>query len=259
MALSFLKKIFSDRLSQDSKKNKFAFVSFDEDDIFFVKELSHYLETQELPRLDNRYGIGTSKIENVEQKIKESEVFLLIMSKNSRTSADVTKEFKMAIRESKLVIPISLENEIFIEFENVQSGDAAEIYSLLIELAERLREILTPFQIPSKHMQKKRIEYVLVLLFESLGISEQPILYDGKKLVVESDKILNEKIEGLDELDWLEVFLSVENIFISEKHCRANYNSEKFPTLNCLVDYLCNKLNWEEIKDIQLTGIRYHK
>lgn len=253
MAFNLFKKVFDKKIASNTLAGKFAFVSYDEADAAFVQELSGYLISQELPALIDKYVENSYKIVDYERKIERCNVFLLIMSGYSRRSEQVTKEFEIAIKHKKLIIPLSLNAELFVEFENVQCGDANKLYGLSIELAERLRALLTPDQIPSKLMQKRRIEYVVILLFEKL-FSSKPI-YDGKKLLVDHSKILNDNIDA-DELDWMDFFVTLEGVLPSENYCQANYNSNNFPTLNHLVDYFFDKLNWDDIKNIELTGLQ---
>lgn len=254
MTFDLLKKIFVSKDILGFTENKFAFISYDKADAAFVHELSAYLVSQELPLLIDRYAKDSRTIDNYEIKIENCDVFLLIMSTYSRKSVQVINEIEIAIKHHKLIIPLSFNSAFFIEFESVQVGNADKLYELSIELAERLRELLTPAQIPGKLMQKQRIEYVVVLLFEKLFMSA-PVLYNGKKLLVDHSKILNDKIDAND-LDWLDFFVALEQVFPSEKYCQANYNSAKFPTLNHLVDYFFSKLNWDDIKNIQLIGLQ---
>ncbi|RYE54612.1 MAG: TIR domain-containing protein [Sphingobacteriales bacterium] len=233
----------------------YTYISFVKMDEELATEIIKFLTLQELPTIVSYQNLSPANAHNITAAIIGCDIFVFFMSAAYQQSEQYNSELQLAKQHKKYIIPISIQSLLYPEFQHVQIGNGNEPYILAVELAERIRELLSPDKVPSATLQSHRIAFLLVLLHERSAFRTNPTVYDGKKITADHSKVLLERLDDLDELDWMEYFGLIEAIFPSERHAMSKYNGINFPTLNDIADHLVQTLSWEEIKNIELIGL----
>ena len=232
----------------------YAFISYAHKDAGVVTQLAAFLEREEIPPWkDNRLEYGESWEDDILSRLHGCEVFLIVMSSSSLNSAYVNKELDLAIKEKKKILPILIGGEPFERLKHLQHLQLLHTDDPKTRFTERLRDLLTPQIIPSIAVQQRRVEYFLLKIFEvvcdkSLGV--RATLGIGFEQVFGVD--LEEPLDGLDELDWAEVFITLHNALPSHNFghdLKKNY-SLLFPTIRDFSNHLLNTLTWNEIRQL---------
>jgi hypothetical protein len=220
-----------------------------------IGQLGAYLAQEEIPAwIDNQLAFGDRWEDVIQQRIREARVFLIVMSDQSRASAFVAREIRLALDERKLIMPILLRGEPFDELAGYQYISLLDIPKTP-RFVERLRDLLTPSRTPSVNVLRRRVSQLALATFEELlkpgEKTSVPVLLGfglGQFFAVQ----LTDSLRDLDELDWVEAFMILherlphrEFPFISGEDYGARY-----PTIQAFADFLATELTWEEIRSL---------
>ena len=234
----------------------YAFLSYSRKDATLVGQLASYLRQEEIPPWrDNQLDFGNRWEDVIAQRIRDCKVFMVAMSEESRESQFVQQEIQLAMDERKPIIPILLGGEPFEELTVYQYVPLREIERT--QFVESLRNFLTPSQVPSVHVQHRRIRHLVLSVFEEVFPKKSttggvPIL-----LGFGFDRYFsfkqNDSLEGLDDLDWLEVFIVLRerlpgrDFGFTPDADEVNYSGRlftRFPTIQAFIDFMNETLTW---------------
>lgn len=102
----------------------FIFISYSRKDEVYVKKLIHAIEDQGLTVwLDDRIDYGTTWPRVIEEHLEKCQVFILVMTSNSRESHWVQCELQHALALKKPIFPILLEGKRWLDVESIQCVD----------------------------------------------------------------------------------------------------------------------------------------
>ncbi len=133
------------------------FISYSHQDEQYVSRLAQALEQEGfLPWVDNRIDYGTTWTGEVQRRLDECDVFLLVMTSHSFESRWVNNELSRAMRKNKPIFPLLLEgDEPWLAVESIQFLDVRgeklpdeRFYQQLVTVAERKKIASKP--IPEK-------------------------------------------------------------------------------------------------------------
>ena len=100
------------------------FISYSRQDQAYVNKLVQALKKQGLPVwLDDRIDYGDTWPRVIEENLKKSQVFLLVMSPRSRNSHWVNCELNLALELKKPIFPLLLEGSRWLEVGIIQTVD----------------------------------------------------------------------------------------------------------------------------------------
>ena len=100
------------------------FISYSREDQAYVNKLIKALEKHELPWwLDDKIDYGDQWPRVIEENLRKSQVFLLVMSPRSRNSHWVNCELAIALELKKPIFPILLEGSRWLEVGIIQTVD----------------------------------------------------------------------------------------------------------------------------------------
>lgn len=233
-------------------QSAYAFLSYSHQNEEIVRQFAAYLAQEEIPPwIDNRLEYGESWEDVILRRIAGCKVFLVVMSPESRDSAFVKREIETALDLCKLVIPVLLAGEPFpslLQYQYVNLLDTDHPHSRFIE---RLRDLLAPGQIPSRQLQRRRVEHFILPVFEeALEVPQLPRVSLGigfdKAFAVQPEQSLRK----LDEMNWMEIFMIIrERLPNRDLHCPLGTDFDaRFPTIQAFIDFLMNTLTWDEIR-----------
>lgn len=230
-----------------------AFLSYSHKDEGIVRQFAAYLAQEEIPPwIDNKLEYGESWENVIFRRIQECKVFLVLMSPEARESVFVNREIDAALAQHKLIIPILLGGETFPKLEEYQSVNLLDTDHPRSRLIERLRDLLTPGQVPSPQLQRRRVEHFILPVFEMILEVPQPVRVSlgvgfDKYFAVQPQQSLRAK---LDELDWMEIFIIIrERLPNRDLHCPLGTDFDaRFPTIQAFIDFLMDALTWNEIR-----------
>src|SRR5262249_6499340 len=120
------------------------------------------------PWVDNQLAFGERWEEAIIKRLQDCTVFLIPMSPNAKESAFVNRELRVALAQRKLIIPILISGEPFRELEGYQFVNLLDTDKPVVHFIERLRDLLTPDQVPSQQVQRRRVEHFLLGVFETI-------------------------------------------------------------------------------------------
>jgi len=231
----------------------YAFVSYSHKNEELVRQFAAYLAQEEIPPwVDNRLEYGESWENVISRRIEGCKVFLVVMSPEARESAFVNREIDAALTQQKLIIPILLDGEPFPRLQEYQSVKLLETDHPRSRFIERLRDLLTPGQVPSPQLQRRRVEHFILPVFEEALEIPQPVRVSlgigfDKYFAVQPQQSL---IGELDELNWMEIFMIIrERLPNRDLHCPLGTDFDaRFPTIQALIDFLMDTLTWDEIR-----------
>lgn len=241
--------------SQSESTSSYAFISYSSRDAGLIGQLGAYLAQEEIPAwVDNQLEFGDRWEDVIEQRIRGARVVLIAMSDQSRSSAFVSREIRLALDDQKLIVPILVRGEPFEELAGYQHISLLDIPKTP-RFVERLRDLLTPSRTPSANVLRRRVSQLALGTFEELlkpgGKTAVPVLLGfglGQFFAVEPTDSLRE----LDELDWVEAFMMLHERlphrdfpFIPGEDYGARY-----PTIQAFADFLAAELTWEEIRKL---------
>jgi hypothetical protein len=234
----------------------YAFLSYSRKDQAAIHSLAAYLAQEEIPQwVDNQLEYGESWEEVIIQRIQDSAVFLIAMSPSAMESAFVNREIDMALANRKLIIPILVSGEPFPKLQSYQFVRLLATDDPKTKFIERLRDILTPDQVPSEHVQRRRVEHFVLREFQTImGVGWQGVTVSlgigfDEAFSIEPEESLSE----LDELDWAEVFIDLRER-LPHRDFRSllgtdykNYKA-RFPTIRDFIEFIQQTLSWNEIR-----------
>jgi hypothetical protein len=103
------------------------FISYSRKDQDYVNKLVETLRKQELPWwLDNKIDYGDQWTKEIEENLKKCQVFLLVMSPNSKESDWVQRELIFAQQLQKPIFPLLLAGERWFQIINIQTTDVLD-------------------------------------------------------------------------------------------------------------------------------------
>ena len=231
----------------------YAFLSYSHQNEGLVRQFAAYLAQEEIPPwVDNRLEYGDTWESVIFDRIRGCQVFMVLMSSPSRESAFVKREISAALQLKKRIIPILIEGEAFTELAEYQFVNLLDTDRPRTRFVEQLRDLLTPGQIPSAQVQRRRVEHFVLPLFEEALDLAQPVRVS---LGIGFDKafaVLPETpLKGvLDELNWAEIVMNVrERLPARDLHLPLGTDFDaRFPTIKDFIDFLMNTLTWDEIR-----------
>ncbi len=148
-------------------ESPYAFLSYSHKNMQLVHQFAAYLSQEEIPPwVDNRLEYGESWEKMIFRRIESCKVFLVLTSSAARESDFVNREIDAALRLNKLIIPICLDDESFPELQTYQSVRLLDTDHPRSRFIERLRDLLTPGQVPSRQLQRRRVEHFVLPVFE---------------------------------------------------------------------------------------------
>lgn len=129
---------------------KSVFVSYSSKDIKLVKQIVEVLRQMGITywKAPEMIPAGSSYAREIPRAIRECEIFLLVLSKQSQASIWVEKEIDNAINHRKVIVPIQIDEEPLCEMfrfylNNIQTIFYKDDYQKDFEaLKTRLRELL---------------------------------------------------------------------------------------------------------------------
>jgi hypothetical protein len=235
-----------------SRATTYAFLSYSRKDQGIVHQFAAYLAQEEIPPwVDNQLEYGQSWEEVIMQRIQDCTVFLIAMSPSAKESAFVNREIDVALANGKLIIPILVGGEPFPELQAYQFVNLLATDDPKTRFIERLRDLLTPDQVPSQQVQRRRVEHFVLRVFEGImgvgqGVSVSLGIGFDEHFNVRPEQSLSE----LDELDWVEVFIDLrERLPHRDFHCPLGTDYKaRFPTIRDFIEFVQQTLPWNEIR-----------
>lgn len=240
----------------DNVKSDYAFFSYSRDDKMRILDLSTFLKREELqPWVDNQLKLGDLWRAELKNKITDCKLFVILMSQNSRNSRFVKWEIDQAIQLGKPVLAIRLnDDKTFEEFEKLENLKCVPFWDFAKpnwELAETIRNLLHPDQIPSQTLIRQRLQTICLCLFEELyNVIPDTRFFtgigSGMSFNVRIDKSLNE----LTNEKWLQFFTRLDKVFGWKVFVfPGEFEYLKFfPTIERLIDFMMKNLVWEDVK-----------
>ena len=230
-----------------------AFLSYSHKNEGVVRQFAAYLAQEEIPPwIDNRLEYGEAWENVIFRRIQECKVFLVLMSPEARESVFVNREIDAALAQHKLIIPILIDGEPFPKLQEYQSVNLLNTDHPQSRLIERLRDLLTPGQVPSPQLQRRRVEHFILPVFEEALEISQPVRVSlgvgfDKHFAVQPQQSLKGE---LDELNWMEIFMIIrERLPNRDLHCPLGTDFDaRFPTIQAFIDFLMDALTWDEIR-----------
>lgn len=251
-------------LSQEnlhSEKPGYAFFSYSREDRMAILNLSTFLKREELlPWADNQLKLGNLWQEELKTKIIDCRLFVILMSPNSRKSRFVKWEVDQAITLDKPILAIKLnDDELFEEFKGVKNLNCVRLWDFSKpnwKLAETIRKLIHPNQIPSRRLIRQRFEVICLYLFEELfNVTPQGRFFIGGGSGMRFNVSVDTSLINLTTDQWLQFFKNINNVFGWEFFLLpANFRfSQFYPTIGKLIDSLIDSLIWDDIKHISFT------
>jgi hypothetical protein len=232
----------------------YAFFSYSHKDSGTVVQFAKYLAYEEIPPfIDGELEYGDAWETVLVDRIKRSELLMVLMSGNSRNSEFVKREIQIALGERKRIVPILVDGEPFEQLKELQHIRLLDTVHPRTRFIEHLRKLLAPNQIPSAALQRRRLENFILDLFETtFGVDQGSRTYLGFGDDIAFNVSLDKPLSDIDELDWGEVFSSIrERIPDLKIDTRFGKNySERYPTIKALVDDLYGNLTWMDISKL---------
>jgi hypothetical protein len=230
----------------------YAFLSYSRKDQGLVDSLAAYLTQEEIPRwIDNQLEFGETWEDTITQRIRGCKVFLVAMSPRAAASEYVPPETDLALSLHKLIIPILIDGEPFAHLNACQFVKPLDTDSPKTRFVERLRDLLAPGQIPGEQVQRRRVEHFAPATFEEiLGCAGGTRTMLGIGFDRAFNVSLEEKLDKLDELEWIEVFQILRER-LPNRDFRFPVGTDfaaRFPTIGAFSDFLLKSLRWEEIR-----------
>ncbi len=100
------------------------FISYSRQDQAYVNKLLEALTKHELPWwLDNKIDYGDKWTREIEENLRKSQVFMLVMSRNLEASEWVQRELIFAQQLKKPIFPLLLAGERWFQVINIQTTD----------------------------------------------------------------------------------------------------------------------------------------
>jgi hypothetical protein len=100
------------------------FISYSRQDQAYVNKLVQALEREGLPVwLDDRINYGDKWPRVIEENLRKSQVFLLVMSPRSKNSHWVNCELALALELKKPIFPLLLDGNLWLEVRIIQTVD----------------------------------------------------------------------------------------------------------------------------------------
>jgi hypothetical protein len=245
---------------QSPAREPYAFLSYSHANEGLVRQFAAYLAQEEIPPwIDNRLEYGESWEQVITERIRGSTLFMIAMSPAARASEFVRRELELALRERKRIVPILIAGEPFEELREFQYVDLLDTARPYIRFVERVRDLVSPMQVPSAALQRRRVEHFVLRVFEE--IFDETALSNvhlgigfGRSFGVN----LNQPLAELDELDWAEVFIIFRE-HLPGKDFAFDLDVDygvRFPTIQDLSDFMLQNLAWPEIRRLDSTPRR---
>jgi hypothetical protein len=234
-------------------ESPYAFLSYSHKNMQLVHQFAAYLSQEEIPPwVDNRLEYGESWEKMIFRRIESCKVFLVLTSSAARESDFVNREIDAALRLNKLIIPICLDDESFPELQTYQSVRLLDTDHPRSRFIERLRDLLTPGQVPSRQLQRRRVEHFVLPVFEEAFEVHQEVRVTlgvgfDRSFAVQPQQSLTGQ---LDEMNWIEIFITIrERLPQRDLHCPLGTDFDaRFPTVQAFIDFLMDTLTWDEIR-----------
>ena len=234
-------------------ESPYAFLSYSHKNMQLVHQFAAYLSQEEIPPwVDNRLEYGESWEKMIFRRIESCKVFLVLTSSAARESDFVNREIDAALRLNKLIIPICLDDESFPDLQTYQSVRLLDTDHPRSRFIERLRDLLTPGQVPSRQLQRRRVEHFVLPVFEEAFEVHQEVRVTlgvgfDRSFAVQPQQSLTGQ---LDEMNWIEIFITIrERLPQRDLHCPLGTDFDaRFPTVQAFIDFLMDTLTWDEIR-----------
>jgi hypothetical protein len=240
------------------EESGYAFFSYSREDRMGILNLSTFLKREELlPWADNQLKLGDVWQKELENKITDCRLFVILMSQNSRKSKFVKWEIDQAIKLNKPILAIKLNNEeLFEEFKEIKNLKSVYFWDFAKpnwRLAETIRKLSHPNQIPSQRLMRQRLEFICLYLFEEL----YNVIPDGRFFIgggagMQFNVSVDKSLSDLTTEKWLQFFSRVDKIFGWKIFVfPENFDYFRFyPTIEKVIDFMLKSLIWDDIKHI---------
>lgn len=233
----------------------YAFLSYSHKNQGLASQFAAFLAYEEIPPwIDNRLDFGETWENEIFSRIAGCRVFLILMSPESESSEFVQREIAAALQLKKMIIPILVGGKPFANLEQYQFIDLLDADRRGYRFIERLRDLLTPGQIPSRDLQYRRVKNFLLEVFETPFPGENPGVHIDVGIGFDHHFSVQptQTLESLDEFDWIEVFMIIrEHLPLRDFKLPLGTDFlSMFPDIQAVIDFMMTKLSWDEIRKL---------